>query len=239
MSTLSSSVPVWVLLFACSLQAQSERPPEAVARVPALESFHTVVREIWHEAWPNKDTALLRKLQPEVEKGIAQVSAAPLPRILHEKKSAWEQNVRKLQEIGANFKAAAAGTDDAALLAAAEKLHSQFEAMVRVIRPPLREIDAFHSALYMLYHHYLPSFQIDKIKASAAEMKDRMADLNRAKLPARLEAKQPEFVSARAELSKAVDEFGAVMAGAADRKQIEAAVEKVHSAYESLNSVFE
>jgi hypothetical protein len=216
-----------------------DHPTDAVASVPALTDFHTVIMEIWHEAWPKKDAATLRKLQPEVEKGIAGVAAARLPGILHEKQKAWAENVGKLQAIGTEYKTAAAGNDDARLLSAAEKLHSQFEALVRVTRPALKELDAFHSSLYMLYHHYMPGFDKEKIKSSAGELKTRMDALNQAKLPERLKAKEEGFVSARAKLSKSVDDLASTVAATGERKQIEDAVNAVHSNYEVLNQLFE
>src|SRR5512138_2316208 len=87
-------------------QGSAQAPADASANIPALEQFHSVIMQIWHEAWPAKDTALLRKLQPEVEKGILEVAAAPLPGILHEKRRAWEEGVRKLQAAGAEYKSA-------------------------------------------------------------------------------------------------------------------------------------
>ena len=217
----------------------AERPPEATASVPALESFHEVIREIWHNAWPKKDVALLRKLQPEVEKGISGVAAAALPGILRERQTAWAENVKQLEAIGAQYKTAAGGNDDAGLLSAAEKLHSQFEALVRVTRPALKELDDFHASLYMLYHHYLPAFDREKINSSAVELKNKMAALNAAKLPERLKARETAFASARARLSKAVDDLGGVLAGRSDKTKIEDAVNAVHSSYETLNGVFE
>ncbi len=238
-SAVLSCVVCSIAAFLFAQGPKTERPAEATASVPALESFHTVIREIWHDAWPRKDVALLRKLQPEVEKGISEVAAAPLPGILREKKKAWDDNVKKLEAIGAEYRSAAAANDDPGLLSAAEKLHSQFEALVRVTRPALTELDAFHSSLYMLYHHYLPDFDKDKIKASAIALKEKMAALNQAKLPERLQAREAAFTSARAKLSKAVDGLGAVLASSADRKKIEDAVNTVHSSYETLNEVFE
>ena len=48
----------------------AQRPADAIAGVPALDSFHEVIFKIWHEAWPKKNTAMLQQLLPEVEKGI-------------------------------------------------------------------------------------------------------------------------------------------------------------------------
>ncbi len=234
-----SLVACWSGAVAFAQGRATERPPEATASVPALESFHEVIREIWHDAWPKKDVALLRKLQPEVEQGISGVSSAALPGILHEKQKAWSESVKKLEAIGAEYKTAAGGNDDAGLLSAAEKLHSQFEALVRVTRPALKELDDFHASLYMLYHHYLPAFDREKINSSAIELKNKIAALNMAQLPERHKAREATFTSARGRLSKAVDDLGSVLAGQSDRKKIEDAVNAVHSSYEMLNGVFE
>jgi hypothetical protein len=230
---------IFILAPAGLAKAQTAAPPaDAVAKVPALDAFHEVIYKIWHDAWPNKDAALLQKLLPEVEKGIAEVAGAKLPGILREKKTAWEENVKKLQATVSEYKAATTAKDNARLLAAAEKLHSQYEAMVRVLRPVLKEIDDFHAVLYMLYHYYMPEKNMEKIKSSAGELKVKMAALNAAKLPERMKANEEAFSSARAKLAKAVDELEAVVASK-DEAKIKPAVELVHTNYEMLNQLFE
>jgi hypothetical protein len=215
-----------------------QRPADATASVPALDSFHEVIFKIWHEAWPKKDAAMLRQLLPDVEKGISAVASAQLPGILREKKAAWDEGVRKLQNAGSEYKAAAAGNEDPKLLAAAEKLHGQFEALMRTIRPALKELDEFHAVLYMLYHHYLPKYDLQNIKASAAELKQKMAALNSAKMPERLKQKEPEFQAARAKLSASADALEAAIQTNAEQK-IKDAVNSVHSDYQALGRVFE
>jgi NADH dehydrogenase/NADH:ubiquinone oxidoreductase subunit G len=215
-----------------------ERPEEAVASVPALDAFHEVIFKIWHEASPRKDTTMLCQLLPEVDKGIAQVAAAQLPGILRERKAAWEEGVKKLQDAGAEYKAAATAKDDARLLAAAEKLHSQFEALRRVTRPALQELDDFHAVLYMLYHHYLPDKDMQKIRSSAAELKQKMVALNAVQLPERLKQKEPEFQAARKKLSGSVDDLAASLQTNAEPK-IQAAIDELHSNYQALERVFE
>lgn len=227
-----------VLLSAAPQTPTSDRSAEATAKVPALESFHEVIFKIWHDAWPNKDAVTLKKLVPDVEKGISEVAAAPLPGILREKKAAWDAGIAKLQSIGSEYKSAAGADDAAKLLAAAEKLHSQYEALVRIIRPALKEIDDFHSSLYLLYHYYLPSYQIEKIRDSASELKLKVDALNRAKLPDRLKSKEAAFTTARAKLSKSVDDLKIAVASN-DREKIKDAVTTVHADYENLNGVFE
>jgi hypothetical protein len=228
------------LIFALGVMVVSgyaQKPADAVAEVPALDTFHEVIYKIWHEAWPKKDAAMLQKLLPEVEKGIETVAAAPLPGILREKKTAWEEGVKKLQTAGAEYKAAAAAKDDTKLLAAAEVLHSRFEGLMRTIRPALKELDDFHAVLYMLYHYYLPKYEIEKIKSSSAELTQKMAALNAAQLPQRLKQKEVEFQTARARLSKSVDGLEPALRSNQE-KTIKAAIEAVHSDYQALDRVF-
>jgi hypothetical protein len=168
-----------VSLFLCigSLSGYAQKPADAVADVPELASFHEVIFKIWHEAWPNKDTNMLIDLQPSVEEGIAKVAQAQLPGILREKKPAWEEGIEKLKNAGAEYKAAAAADDSAKLLTAAEELHRRFEVLMRLTRPVLKELEDFHSSLYMLYHYYLPEYDIEKIRTSAEELKQKMQAL--------------------------------------------------------------
>jgi hypothetical protein len=234
-------IPVFIAAFfitgILSAVSSPQRPAEATAEVPALDSFHEVIFKIWHDAWPNKNMALLKQLAPEVEKGIAEVAAAPLPGILRDKKTDWEEGVKKLQAAGSEYKNAAAVNDDARLMTAAETLHRRFEMLIRTIRPALEELDEFHAVLYMLYHHYLPEYDFEKIKASTMELKQKMVALNAATLPERLKQKDPEFQAARAELSKSVDALESVVRSG-DKSTIKKSVEAVHSNYQILEKIF-
>jgi hypothetical protein len=221
-----------------TISAFAQRPAETVADVPALNDFHKVIFKVWHEAWPQKNTEMLRQLVADVEKGIASVSSSQLPGILRDKKTSWDEGVKKLQAVGLEYKAAADSQDSAKLLSAAENLHRQFEFLARTIMPAIDELDEFHAVLYMLYHHYLPENNMARIKASSGEFKQKMAALNKAALPARLKQKQPQFDAARAELSKSVEAFDAAIQSNAETK-IKGAVETLHSNYQKLEKIFE
>jgi len=227
-----------IALFIAGSPAYSQRTAEATASVPELEAFHEVIFQIWHEAWPNKNTAMLQQLLPEVEKGISNVASAQLPGILREKRGVWEEGVKKLQGAGSEYKTAAAAKDETRLLAAAEILHSRYEALMRAIRPALKELDEFHAVLYMLYHHYLPGYEIEKIRSSAVELEQKMTALNGAKLPERLKQKDSEFQAARAKLSASVEVLESGVRSN-DEKAIKAAIDEVHTSYQALNRVFE
>lgn len=225
-----------VICFACTW-GYAQRPAETIPQVAELDAFHEVIYTIWHEAWPKKDSALLQKLLPDVEKGIASVAAAPLPGILRDKKNVWDEGVRKLQSAGADYKAAAAAGDSSKLLAAAETLHGRFEGLMRSIRPVLKEVDEFHAVLYMLYHHYVPKNDMANIRKSGAELVQKMDALNQAKLPERLVDKEYDFQVARGLLSQSVAALDAGIASG-NEQSIKTALAAVHSRYQALEKVF-
>ncbi len=229
------------LLFTLGFAATSglaQNAADAVSRVPELEAFHEVIHKIWHDAYPEKDIALLGQLLPDVEKGIATVAAAKLPGILREKKDVWDEGVQKLQSAGSEYKAALASKDEARMLAATEVLHSRFAGLMRAIRPPMKELDDFHSVLYMLYHHYLPEYDLEKIRSSVSELKQKMAALREAEPPASIKGNASEFQAAREKLSASVDALEASIQ-TNDEKKIKAAVETMHSNYQALSGVCE
>lgn len=218
--------------------AQHNDSANAEFKVPALTEFHETIYKVWHTAWPNKDTAMLNELLPEIEQHVGRIKAAKLPTILHEKENAWKKEVANLETILAAYKTAVSSGKTDALLNAAEELHAQYEGMARLIKPPLKEIAAFHEVLYHLYHHYLPDKNWEKVKESAAAMKEKMAALDSVVLPERMKKYEKAFTAARAKLSTSVDELVAVSKGN-DRKKIEAAVETLHSHYEALDKTLE
>jgi NADH dehydrogenase/NADH:ubiquinone oxidoreductase subunit G len=231
-----------VLAFICQpLLAQEplkDRTAETSATVPALRKFHIVIFKIWHTAWPNKDDSMLIALFPEVEKGVIEVAQAELPGILRDKKEAWREGVKKLQEIVHEYKTAIETKQKQPLLDAAEKLHAQYEALVRVIRPPLRELDDFHAVLYMVYHYYMPQNSLEEIKGSIGKLQEKMIALNHAVLSPRFKGKEESFRMARNQLDQAVSEL-AVVVRSNDIGKIKTAIETIHTSYKTLQHVFE
>lgn len=220
--------------------AQDKSSPataETVGRVPELEKFHTVIYKLWHTAWPKKDIPMLVALAPEITAGTDSVAKAQLPGILRDKKDPWDKNVAVLQQCAARYTAAAAGRDSLKLLEEGEKLHMQYEALVRLIRPPMKELEAFHTELYMLYHHYGPEFDLVKIRKAAAALEEKMTILNAAQLPDRYKGKADAFVAARTALSASVSAFRDVVK-TDDRQKITKGIESVHENYLTLEKVF-
>ena len=212
-------------------------PPDAVASVPELDAFHEVIHAIWHDAWPQKDMALLRRLQPEVANGVSKIAAARLPGILEAKNDLWGQGIRNLRDVADEYSNATVGKDDERLLAAAENLHARFEFLMRAVRPPLPELGEFHAALYMLERHYLPEGQTEKIREIAAELQHRMSALNGVTLPERLQDIDDDFRVARDILSGSINSLIS-SAQADDMATVRAALESVKSCYQKLEGVF-
>lgn len=225
-------------LFIAPAAAQAPKPEEITSSVPALDAMHEVIMPMWHDAWPNKDYKALAGLVPAIDRHVAAIAQAELPGILREKAAPWKTGVATLTASAAAYKAAVASGNNETLLEAAEKLHKDYEDLVKVVRPILKEMDAFHGALYTLYHYQLSPFQIEKIAESAQALKAKMDVLNKAVLPERLEAKTEAFTAQRAALATSVDEVS-VAVGAKNEARIKAAIEAMHSAYENLEKLFQ
>lgn len=208
---------------------------ETESTVAELSAYHDVIYPIWHTAYPEKDYAALRSYAPEVKSGAEKIYAAKLPGILHERQAKWDQGLAELKKTVDAYLTAAAGPDDAALLASAEALHSRYEMLVRIIRPVLKEVDAFHKVLYVVYHKYLPDKDYAKIKEAGAELAAKAESIAGASLPKRLESRTAAFQKAAAELLAAAK----ALAAAAPDAALAPAVEDVHSKYQALEKVFE
>lgn len=224
------------IAFAAGVFAQN--PQDATPAVPALDAFHEVIMPMWHEAYPNKDYAALRKLAPEVEAGVAKIAAVKLPGILHEKEAAWTKGVAELKAAGAVYTKAAAGKDDAALLAAAEKLHTVYEAQVQVVRPVVPEMNEFHKTLYVVQHTYVPEKKWAEVCKVSGELQTKADAIAKATLPKRAAAKADAF---KQETSALVGDAAALVTAckANQPAAIEKATATLHSRYEGLGKIFE
>jgi len=229
-----------VFLFGFGLALIAEQMPdsETESTVPELIEFHEVIYPIWHTAFPAKDYVALRNFLPEIEAGAAKINAAILPGILREKKQAWESGLAELNKAVEAYKKAAAGYDDQPLLDAAEMLHMRFEMLVRAIRPVAREVDAYHKVLYVIYHKYLPEKKYAEICGVAADMVANAEAITKATLSPRLAAKTEAFQAAAAKLL-AETKLLAAAGKTCLEKEIPSLVEKVHTAYQDLEKVFD
>lgn len=150
---LLTAVMIILMLIACTEKEHSEAEKsgsEHQEHSPAAEStpdvaelwdFHDVIHQMWHEAWPAKDTKMLADLIPEIDKRFPKLQAAEVPEKLHDKQQVWSAAIQKMAGIIDSYKKAAASGDDAALLKAAEELHEEFEVLVHLIRPEMKASD--------------------------------------------------------------------------------------------------
>lgn len=236
-----SRLPHWVVALLLTtltpgFALQEERETES--QVPELTSFHDIIYPIWHTAYPEKDYAALRKFAPEVRSHAEKIYAAKLPGILRDKEAKWREGVEEFRKAVETYLAAAASDDDAALLSAAELLHAKYEMLVRIIRPVLKEVDAFHRVLYVVYHKHLPDQNYEAIASRSEEMVRLAEAILAASLPRRLEGKEEAFRLASRELLDSTQDL-LELAKSGPGPAMAAAVERVHTAYQSLEKVFD
>jgi hypothetical protein len=224
-----------VLIAAAAVPALAQ---ETESAVPELTAFHEIIYPIWHTAYPDKDIAMLKSLVPQMNELAGKVFAAKLPGILRDKQAKWETGLAEFRKAVEAYNAAAKGTDDKAMLDAAEVLHARYEMLVRTLRPVLKEMDEFHKVLYVVFHTDLPAKDWEAVRAAAPDLKAKAEAVTKATLPARLQPKADAFAKAADELVKAAT----VLAGLgpkADGAAVEQAVLKLHSRYQELEKVFD
>ncbi|RCK75852.1 MAG: hypothetical protein IGBAC_1127 [Ignavibacteriae bacterium] len=227
-----------VTLLPLSLLAQNINHDELSTSIPELTDFHSTIYELWHNAWPNKDIEKLNQLLPEIESGYKKLIEVKLPGILRDKETAWSKNLETFYEIIEEYKNAISKDDTIGLLNAAEKVHSQFEALVRTIKPVVKELDDFHKSLYLLYHYYLPDYNYDKIKESVDTLLIKIEKLNKAELPKRVKSREKEFNKARKELNSALKDLKSVLKSK-DKQKIIDKIELMHTKYQAVEAVFD
>jgi hypothetical protein len=217
----------------------AQLPDETSGRVPELDAFHKPIYELWHTAWPAKDIAKLKSLLPDVETAYATLAAAKLPGILREKQAKWDERLPVLAQSVKEYRIAADKNDSEGILKAAEAVHMNYEQMVRLVRPVVKELDVFHQSLYLLHHYYIPENKIDQIKASADSLMQKMVGLNGASLPKRLEAKTEQFNKARKNLEESVKSFAAAVKAKKGKDEIAKLENTLHARYQVVEKVFE
>lgn len=211
---------------------------ELKAEVPALADFHEVIYPLWHEAWPSKNVAMMKELLPQVRTHVERVEKATLPGILRDKQKPWDEGVRALKGALAGYEKAAAANDTQGLLDAVEDLHAKFEGLVRVVRPPMPELEAYHVVLYEIFHKYMPAKQLAAVRDASATLVTRCETLAAANVPRRFAAKTEQFRGGATALCQATTELRDV-SRTDDAEKIGRAVETVHERYRSLAGLFE
>jgi hypothetical protein len=228
---------VIALPIAFGVAALAQTPQGTSTSVPELEKFHDVIMPMWHTAYPAKDYAALRAISKDVEAGVAKIAAVKLPGILREKEAAWATGISDLKAASSAYAKAAAGTDNMALLLAAEFLHRAYEAQGQIIRPVVPEMNEFHKTLYVVQHTYVPEKKWADVCKVSGELQTRAEAIAKAALPKSAEAKTEAFKKETAQL--VADAKALVVACTANQLAgIEKATGTLHSRYEGLGKIF-
>ena len=87
-----------IALFTFSFYCQDQKQlSETDSSVPALYDFHEIIYPIWHTAYPEKNYSMLKELVPEVNSAAEKAYLAELPGILRDKKSEWDDGIKKFK----------------------------------------------------------------------------------------------------------------------------------------------
>lgn len=232
---------VILLLFVSCLTLHSQeepKPSETSWDVPELFSFHDVIYQIWHTAFPNKDINMLRGFKDDVNTGAEKIFEVKLSGILRDKEDKWKEGVEKLRSSVESYKRASEGNDDQAMLDAAEELHSDFEMLVRIIKPMSKEIDDYHQTLYMIYHYYYPEKDYIKLKEASLDLHSKAGIIESSDIPRRALNKKDEYLSLVRNLFTASEKFMLAMQNN-DLEKIDELVGEVHTKYQELEHLFD
>jgi hypothetical protein len=234
-------ITIVILLAACAEESGSvpEVPTsELTADVPELDAVHDIMRPLWHDAYPARDFAAIQEMVPQFEPLLAELDAVELPGIMREKQTGWDEGKQRLMGSFEGLKKAANTGNEAEMLAYAEAFHGNYEGLVRIIRPVVPELEAFHQHLYGLYHYYGPGYDLERIRQAAQEMAAAIPPLQGAQIPDRLSDHQAHFEMVVEALGESV---GALMASLQDprKAEVEAAIEAVHDAYGEVEAIFD
>jgi len=229
-----------ITLFTFSVYSQDHKQASEIdSSVPALFDFHDIIYPIWHTAYPEKNYSMLKEMVPEVNSGAEKIYSAELPGILRDKKNDWEEGVTKFKSSVEMYNQAMDGGGEEEMLQAAEQLHSDFEMLVRIIRPVTKEVDEFHKVLYMIYHHYWPDRDMIQFKDAVDDLDELAGELNKCVLPKWAADKSGAFMEQSQKLYESTQSLKTLKDSDADNSEIEKAIENVHSNYVALEGLFD
>lgn len=226
-----------------SILAQTQTSPQKVTemskpRLEGLIEFHDVVYSVWHSAYPDKDYQAIRDAVPAFKEKMEVVNKAKLPGFFREKKEDFEKKREALSMAVLDLEEKAKGNDNKALLKATENLHTAYEQLVRVFAPRVKELESFHLVLYPLWHEALPNKNFKAIIAAAPALQEKVDTLMNVQLPEKLKVIALQFIEKRKALKTSVDEL-VKACNKKDNKKIEEKLDKMHTAYQELDGVFE
>ncbi len=224
-----------------ALAQTKEQAAEISSDVPELQAFHTIIYPMWHNAYPAKDIGALKGFVPQIKANMEKMNSAKLPGILRDKENLWKSELVKFNAVAESYYKACSENNDEAILLAAEKLHSAYEAMNRVVKPYVEEMDVFHQTLYVIYHKMYPEKRYDEIAGvmdTLISQADAITKFPEDKLSRRLKGKTPEYYTISKDLYNETVALKDALKGK-NAKEKDAAVEKLHATYQKLASLFE
>lgn len=211
---------------------------EITSSVPELYQFHDVIYVIWHEAYPAKDIVALKGMVEKIQNYMEKINSAQLPGILKDKEAKWKEGLKVLNASAENYYNIAKGNDDQAMLDAAEKLHADYEMMVRTLKPVSKEVDSYHKDLYVIFHKFYPAKDYNAIAGIIDNMIIKAEACSNAKLPKRLENKTEEYQKTVKELVEKTTALKEALK-TNDGALIDKAVDVMHSKYQDLEKMFD
>jgi hypothetical protein len=171
---------------------------------------------------------------PEVNEKASAIYDVLLPGFYRERTKKWKGGIAAFRKSAAQFNAAVKGTNDQALLDAAENLHANYEMLFRILHPVPKSIEYFHKLLYVVYHDYYPNDKYDELKTAAVELKNRSdsiaTQLGRAGISAGKKKAAKEILA----LQNACDAL--IKECAKEKPDYNEAVDRVHAAYQKLEA---
>ena len=210
---------------------------EIKSHIPELEDFHQIIYPIWHTAYPAKDFEVLKALVNSVDDYSQKIFIASLPGILRDKKEQWDSGIAMFRNAVMDYDKAVKDNNNEELLLAAEELHSKYENLIRVVRPPVKEVDLFHQILYKIYHYYLPEHDYNNIIMLGSELNYKAELITQANLPYEFKSKKERFDSLAVQLYNATEELKN-LSDKAKSVTIDTTVEKIHAKYQELYELF-
>lgn len=221
------------------LSQEDQQSSETDSSVPELFEFHEIIYPIWHTAYPEKNYAMFKEMVPEVNSGAEKIYLAKLPGILRDKQEEWDKGVGKFKSSVEKYDQAMNGADETAMLNSAEELHSNYEMLVRIIRPITKEVDEFHQVLYMIYHHYWPNKNMIEFDEAVDDLTILAEELNKCVLPKWAADKSEAFMEQSQKLYESTKNLQELKNSDTDDSQLNKAVEEVHSNYVALEGLFD
>jgi len=237
--TILLSLAVLICSFANLYSQNENHSSEINSSVQELSDFHEVVYPLWHTAYPNKDYAMFKQLLPDVKAGVEKINSAVLPGILRDKESEWKKGLEKLNKSEGEYSKSCEENNEAGMLSSAEELHSNFEMLVRIVKPVTKEVDEFHKVLYMIYHHYGPNKNTEELGKAIDDLYKRADELKNCVLPKWASDKKDNFTKTADELFNSTKELKDLKDSKSDEKSINAGIEKVHTNYQKLEVLFD